>query len=106
VISEEFILTVSFRIFSLAVSFQMKIMNIQRLFNMKPMLLQLVNQGNCKFLGFHIRAVDPSHSSAGLDSPLGLKEVGAPRISRLSTHESGKVFSPAHQLPSHPNRIR
>jgi len=73
---------------------------------MKPMLLQLVNIGNYEFLGFHIGVVDPSHSMAGLDRPLGLKEEGAPRISRLSTHEGGKVVSPKHQLPSHPSRIQ
>jgi len=120
VISEEFILTISFRIFSLAVSFQLKIMNIQRLFNMKPiiiiiilyfpsidpMLLQLVNLGNCEFLGFHIGAVDLSHSIAGLERPVGLKEVGAPRISRLSTHKCGKVVRPTHQLPSLPSKIK
>jgi len=54
VTAEEINLTVSFRIFSLAVSFLKKIMNIQRLFNMKPMLLQAVNLGDFEFLGFHI----------------------------------------------------
>jgi hypothetical protein len=31
--------------------------------------------------------------------PLGLKEIEAPRISRQSIHEGGKVDSPMHQLP-------
>jgi len=73
---------------------------------MKPTLLKLVNLGNCEFLGFHIGAIDPSHSVAGLDRPLGLKEEAAPRISSLSTHEGGKIVSPTHQLPSHPSRIQ
>jgi len=81
-------------------------MNIQRLFNMKPMLLQLVNLGNCEFLGFCIGEVHPSHSTAGLDRPLGLNEERAPRISRLSPQEGGKVVSPTHQLSSHPSRIK
>jgi len=70
------------------------------------MLLQLVNLGNCEFLGFRIGAVDLSHSMAGLDRPLGLKKEGAPSNSRLSTHEGCKVVSPTHQLPSHPSRIQ
>jgi len=70
------------------------------------MLLQLVNLGIYKFLGFHIDAVDPSHYISGLDRPLGLKELGAPRISRLLTHEGGKIVSPTHQLPSHVSRIK
>jgi hypothetical protein len=37
----------------------------------------------------------------GMDRPLGLREVGAPRIFRQSAHESGKVVSPTHR-PSLP----
>jgi hypothetical protein len=40
-----------------------------------------------------------------LDRPLGLVEVEAPRISRQSAHESGKVFSPKHQPPLPPGGI-
>jgi hypothetical protein len=32
-----------------------------------------------------------------LDRPLGLQEVEAPRISRQSVHEGGKVVSPKHR---------
>jgi len=35
----------------------------------------------------------------GLDRPLGLQGVEAPRISRQSAHEGGKVVSPKHRLP-------
>ena len=37
-----------------------------------------------------------------LDKPLGLHEVEALRISRHSTHEDGKVFSPTHRSPFPP----
>jgi len=40
----------------------------------------------------------------GLERPLGLQETEAPRISRQSTHEGVKVFSPTHQPPL-PSRI-
>jgi hypothetical protein len=35
----------------------------------------------------------------GLNRPLGLQEVEAPRISRKSTNEGGKVVSPTHRPP-------
>jgi hypothetical protein len=35
----------------------------------------------------------------GLDSPLGLQEVEAARISRQSAHGGGKVVSPTHRPP-------
>jgi len=34
-----------------------------------------------------------------LDRQLGMLEIEAPRISRQSAHESGKVFSPTHRPP-------
>jgi len=34
----------------------------------------------------------------GLDRPLWLQEVEAPRISRQLTHQGGKVVSPTHWL--------
>jgi hypothetical protein len=37
--------------------------------------------------------------------PLGLQEVEAPRISRQSAHEGGKVVSPMHRLPLSPGDI-
>jgi len=40
----------------------------------------------------------------GLDTPLGLQEVEAPRISRESAHDDGKVFSPTHR-PLTPKEI-
>jgi hypothetical protein len=36
--------------------------------------------------------VSKSYSITGLDSPFGLQEVEAPRISRQSVHEDGKVI--------------
>jgi hypothetical protein len=38
-----------------------------------------------------------SYPITGLDRPLGLQEVGAPRTSRLSALEGGKVVSPTHR---------
>ena len=35
----------------------------------------------------------------GLDRPLGHQEVEAPRISRQSAHEDGKVVSSTHRTP-------
>ena len=35
----------------------------------------------------------------GLDKPLGLQEVEAPRISRQSAHEGGNFVSPTHRPP-------
>jgi hypothetical protein len=35
----------------------------------------------------------------GMDRPLGFQEVEAPRISRQSAHEGGKVVSPTHSTP-------
>ena len=34
-----------------------------------------------------------------LDRLFGLQEVGAPRISRQSAHEGGKVVNPTHRPP-------
>jgi len=42
-----------------------------------------------------------SYPITRLDSPLGLQEVEATRISRQSAHEGGKVVNPTH-LPSLP----
>jgi hypothetical protein len=46
--------------------------------------------------------VQQSHT--GLNRPLGLQELEAPRISRQLAYESGKVVSPTHQLPVPPMR--
>jgi hypothetical protein len=40
-----------------------------------------------------------SNSCRGLDRLLGYHEIEAPRVSRHSAHEGGKVVSPKHQLP-------
>jgi hypothetical protein len=47
-----------------------------------------------------------SYPITGLDRPLGLQEVEAPRISRQSALEGGKVVSPTHRpsLPPPPPR--
>jgi hypothetical protein len=42
----------------------------------------------------------------GLDRPLELQELEAPRISRQSAHEGGKVVSPIHQPPLPSRRYR
>ena len=39
------------------------------------------------------------------DRPLGSQEVEAPRISRQSAQEGGKVVSPTHRLSLPPGRI-
>jgi hypothetical protein len=41
----------------------------------------------------------------GLDRPLGLQEVEAPRISKQSAQEGGKVVSPTHRPSLPPGRI-
>ena len=41
----------------------------------------------------------------GLDRLLGLQEFEAPRISRPSTYEGGKVVSPKHRPPLPPGDI-
>jgi hypothetical protein len=46
--------------------------------------------------------VQQSHT--GLNRPLGLQELEAPRISKQSAYESGKVVNPIHQLPVPPTR--
>ena len=38
----------------------------------------------------------------GLDGPLGLQKVEAPRIFRQSAHEDGKVVSPKNRPPLPP----
>jgi hypothetical protein len=43
--------------------------------------------------------MDGSHSFTGLESPLELQEVKAPRFSGQSTLESDKVVNPTHQPP-------
>jgi hypothetical protein len=47
-----------------------------------------------------------SYPITGLDRPLGLQEVEAPRISRQSAHEGGKAVSPTHRPPLLPGDIR
>ena len=42
-----------------------------------------------------------NYPSRGQDKPIGMQEVEAPRISRQSAHEGGKVVSPTHR-PSLP----
>jgi hypothetical protein len=44
-------------------------------------------------------------SKQGLDRPLGFQEVEAPKISRQSAHERGKVVSPTHRPPLTPRNI-
>ena len=43
------------------------------------------------------------HPITGLNGPLGFQEVEVPRISRQSTHETGKVVSPTHRPPLSPS---
>ena len=43
-----------------------------------------------------------SNPYTGLDRSLGLQETEAPRISRQSAHEGGKVFIPMHRPPLPP----
>jgi hypothetical protein len=46
-----------------------------------------------------------SYPITGLDRPLSLQEVEAPRISRQSANESGKFVSPMHRPPLPPQEI-
>jgi len=47
--------------------------------------------------------VKAKQTHTGLDRPLGLQEFEAPRISRQSAHEGGKVVIPMHR-PLSPQR--
>jgi hypothetical protein len=47
-----------------------------------------------------------TYSYISLDRPSGFQEVEAPRISRQSAHEGGKVVSPTHRPPLPPGDIR
>jgi len=51
-----------------------------------------------------IPSVCPHRTGTGLDSPLGLQKIEAPRISRHSAHEGGKVIRPTLRLPLPPRR--
>jgi hypothetical protein len=46
-----------------------------------------------------------SYCITGLDRPVGLQKVEAPRISGPSAHEGGKVVSPTHRPPLPPGDI-
>jgi len=50
-------------------------------------------------------AAGKSYPCTGLDRPLELQEVEAPRISRQAAHEGGKVVSPMNWLPLPPQEI-
>jgi hypothetical protein len=49
--------------------------------------------------------VNKGSVKAILENPLGLQEVEAPRISRQSAHEGGKVVSPTHRPSLPPEKI-
>jgi len=55
-------------------------------------------------LSYGLLATFKSHPITGLDRPLGLQKVEAPRISRQSTHEGGEAVSLTHQPPLPPGR--
>jgi hypothetical protein len=46
-----------------------------------------------------------NESKQCLDRPIGFQEVEAPRISRQSAHEGGKVVSPTHRAAFTPQEI-
>jgi hypothetical protein len=48
------------------------------------------------------RTYEKSYPITGLDESLGLHEVEAPRISRHSANEGGKVVSSRHRVPLPP----
>jgi hypothetical protein len=54
--------------------------------------------------GFSQSFFQYSYPITGLDRPLGLQEVEAPRISRQSAHEGGKVVRPKQRPPLPPTR--
>jgi hypothetical protein len=46
-----------------------------------------------------------TYTITGLDRPLGFQEAEAPRMSRQSAHEGGKVVSPTHRPSLTPGKI-
>jgi len=62
-------------------------------------------QKNIKFSGKVKKKRRCNYPFTGLDRSLGILEVEAPRISRQSAHENGKVFSPKHRPPLSPGDI-
>jgi len=46
-----------------------------------------------------------SNPTTGLKRSLGLHKAEAPKISRQTAHEGGKVVSPTHRQPLHPRGI-
>jgi len=48
---------------------------------------------------YELRIDIPSYPFTGLGRFLGLHEFEAPRLSRKSAHECGKVVNPAHSPP-------
>jgi hypothetical protein len=46
------------------------------------------------------------YSYTGVDRPLGLQDVVAPRINRKSVHEDCKDINPMHRAPLPPEDIR
>jgi hypothetical protein len=62
------------------------------------------NPSHILLLSYFLRRVKVKLSHTGLDRPLGLQEVEAPRISRQPAHEGGKVVSSTHRPPLPPSR--
>ena len=58
-------------------------------------LWQVYSNVGIKFLASESK----SNTITGLDRPLGVQQVEAPRIFRQSAHEGGKVVNPTHQAP-------
>jgi len=49
---------------------------------------------------YELRIDMPSYPFTGLGRPLGLQKFEAPRLSRKSAHECGKVVNPARSPPA------
>jgi len=65
-----------------------------------PSTLELIQGAACITMGFKI-----SLPITGWNRPVRLQDVEAPRISRKSEHEEGKVVSPRHWPPLPPQVI-
>jgi len=65
-------------------------------------LLEVPSDIKMYFWGFYM---EKKMGNIGLDRPLGLQEVEAPKISRQSAHKGGKAVSHTHWLPLPPGDL-
>jgi hypothetical protein len=70
--------------------------NLSQLLHKEGMRRNTLHSAHFRILGF---------PATGLDRSLGFQQVEAPRISRQSAHDGGKVVSPMHRLSLPPGKI-